>query len=48
MPQLLHYLGKADFHCLDWGILAVFTCKQSCNPNNKYVREYVYKQDIVQ
>ncbi|EFN75859.1 Programmed cell death protein 2 [Harpegnathos saltator] len=48
MPQLLYYLGSTDFKCLDWGILAVFTCEQSCKPNNKYVREYIWKQDIVQ
>uniref|UniRef100_A0A348G6C9 Programmed cell death protein 2 n=1 Tax=Odontomachus monticola TaxID=613454 RepID=A0A348G6C9_ODOMO len=48
MPQLLHYLGSTDFNCLDWGILAVFTCEQSCKPNNKYIREYIWKQDIVQ
>lgn len=48
MPQLLYYLGLTDFKCLDWGILAVFTCKQSCEPNNKYIREYIWKQDILQ
>lgn len=47
MPQLLYYLGSTDFKCLDWGILAVFTCQQSCKSNNKYVREYIWKQDIV-
>ncbi|KAL6267497.1 hypothetical protein P5V15_000571 [Pogonomyrmex californicus] len=49
MPQLLNYLGSKDvIKCLDWGILAVFTCKQSCISKNKYIREYIWKQDIVQ
>lgn len=49
MPQLLNFLGLKDFvKCLDWGILAVFTCKQSCTSNGKYLREYIWKQDIVQ
>lgn len=48
MPQLLYFLNLKEFKCLDWGILAVFTCKQSCAPKNKYVKEYIWKQDIVQ
>ncbi|XP_050460504.1 programmed cell death protein 2 isoform X1 [Cataglyphis hispanica] len=48
MPQLLNFLGLKDIvKCLDWGILAVFTCQQSCIPNGKYIREYIWKQDIV-
>ncbi|XP_072754018.1 programmed cell death protein 2 isoform X2 [Anoplolepis gracilipes] len=36
MPQLLNFLGLKDFvKCLDWGILAVFTCKQSCTSNDQ-------------
>lgn len=49
MPQLLNFLDlKDDVRCLDWGILAVFTCKQSCIPKDKYIKEYIWKQDIVQ
>ncbi|XP_011873113.1 PREDICTED: programmed cell death protein 2-like [Vollenhovia emeryi] len=48
MPQLLNFLDLKDVKCLDWGILAVFTCRQSCVPKDKYIREYIWKQDIVQ
>ncbi|EZA47660.1 hypothetical protein DMN91_012568 [Ooceraea biroi] len=49
MPQLLNFLDLKDtVNCLDWGILAILTCKKSCTPNGKYIREYVWKQDIVQ
>lgn len=49
MPQLLNFLGLKDIaQSFDWGILAVFTCKQSCVPNGKYIKEYIWKQDIVQ
>ncbi|XP_077264373.1 zinc finger protein RP-8 [Temnothorax americanus] len=49
MPQMLNFLNLKDvIKCLDWGILAVFTCKQSCIPKDKYTREYIWKQDIVQ
>ncbi|XP_012274698.1 programmed cell death protein 2 [Orussus abietinus] len=48
MPQLLNYLQFEDvFHSLDWGILAVYTCKKSCIPKSGYVEEYLWKQDIV-
>lgn len=49
MPQLLNFLDLKDvMKCFDWGILAIFTCKQSCVPKDKYIREYIWKQDIVQ
>ncbi|XP_018053321.1 PREDICTED: programmed cell death protein 2 [Atta colombica] len=49
MPQLLNFLDLKDvIKNLDWGILAIFTCKQSCIPKNKYIKEYIWKQDIVQ
>ncbi|KAL0131936.1 hypothetical protein PUN28_000010 [Cardiocondyla obscurior] len=49
MPQLLNFLDLKDVvKSLDWGILAVFTCKQSCVPKDKYVKEYIWKQDILQ
>lgn len=49
MPQLLNFLNFKDIvNSLDWGILAVFTCKKSCVPKDKYVKEFIWKQDIVQ
>ncbi|KAK2581356.1 hypothetical protein KPH14_008122 [Odynerus spinipes] len=48
MPQLLNYLNFKDtINSLDWGILAVFTCKKSCMQKEGYVKEYIWKQDIV-
>ena len=48
MPQLLVYLKIENIlNSIDWGILAVYTCKDSCTPISKYVQEYVYKQDII-
>lgn len=44
MPQTLNYLKNYD---LDWGILAIYTCKNDCDVKSKYVKEFVYKQDIV-
>ncbi|XP_016841519.1 programmed cell death protein 2 [Nasonia vitripennis] len=48
MPQLLVYL-KVDniLESIDWGIMAIYTCKNSCTPKTKYVQEYVWKQDII-
>lgn len=43
MPQLLNSL-KSD--TLDWGVLAVYTCKQSCGAEGKYLAEFLHKQDI--
>lgn len=43
MPQMLNYL-KDDK--LDWGVLAIFTCSDSCN-HKGYINEIVIKQDIV-
>ncbi|KZC07423.1 PREDICTED: programmed cell death protein 2 [Dufourea novaeangliae] len=49
MPQLLNFLNlKNAYECIDWGILAVFTCINSCTPKNGYVTEYVWKQDIIE
>lgn len=48
MPQLLNDLGFSDvLKSLDWGILAIFTCKKSCVPKSGYAREFIWKQDIV-
>lgn len=49
MPQLLIDLGfENTLNSLDWGILAVFTCKNSCTPKSGYVPEFIWKQDIVE
>lgn len=47
MPQLLNFL-KIDLglHCIDWGILAIYTCKNNCDNGDAYKEEFVYKQDI--
>ncbi len=44
MPQLLNSLKNFD---LDWGVIAVYTCKNDCDVKCKYVKEFVLKQDIV-
>lgn len=44
MPQLLNSLKSET---LDWGILAVYTCKDSCGADGKYIREFLHRQDIV-
>lgn len=43
MPQLLNSYKDLN---VDWGIIAIYTCKQSCNTNDNYVDEFCYKQDI--
>lgn len=47
MPQLLNYL-KADTlgRSVDWGVVAVFTCAESCRLGIGYTEEFVWKQDI--
>ncbi|XP_054450932.1 programmed cell death protein 2 [Pteronotus mesoamericanus] len=47
MPQLLNHL-KADRlgRSLDWGVLAVFTCAESCGLGSGYAEEFVWKQDV--
>jgi pre-rRNA-processing protein TSR4 len=44
MPQMLNELKIYD---LDWGVIAVYTCKNDCCTNGKYAVEFSYKQDIV-
>lgn len=48
MPQLLVYL-KLDniLNNIDWGILAIYSCKKSCVAQSKYIQEFVWKQDVV-
>ncbi|XP_059885575.1 programmed cell death protein 2 isoform X2 [Delphinus delphis] len=47
MPHLLNHL-KADRlgRSVDWGVLAVFTCAESCGLGTGYTEEFVWKQDI--
>ncbi|XP_024600653.1 programmed cell death protein 2 isoform X2 [Neophocaena asiaeorientalis asiaeorientalis] len=49
MPQLLNYL-KADRlgRSVDWGVLAVFTCAESCGLGTGYTEEFVWKQDVTE
>lgn len=43
MPQLLNSLKSEH---LDWGILAVYTCEDSCGDDGKYLSEFIHQQDI--
>ncbi|XP_012669778.2 programmed cell death protein 2 isoform X2 [Clupea harengus] len=47
MPQLLINL-KVDSTdaSIDWGTLVVYTCADSCDQGNKYVPEFIWKQDF--
>lgn len=48
LPQLLNYLGLEETSTsIDWGTLAVYTCKQSCSSGPHYREEFLWKQDIV-
>lgn len=57
MPQLLNYLGldEDDSHALDWGTIAVYSCKASCHiepsapvegssASSAYAEEFVWVQ----
>ncbi|XP_068630272.1 programmed cell death protein 2 [Battus philenor] len=47
MPQLLNFINAGiDFNSLDWGILAIYTCKNSCNEGLAYKEEFIIKQDL--
>lgn len=49
MPQLLNFLElENSLKCIDWGILAIFTCINSCTSKNGYSAEYIWKQDITE
>ncbi|XP_020041662.1 programmed cell death protein 2 isoform X2 [Castor canadensis] len=47
MPQLLNHL-KADRlgTSVDWGVLTIFTCAESCTLGTGYTEEFVWKQDV--
>ena len=42
MPQLLNRLGLDA--AVDWGVLAVYTCKRSCDFGIGYAREFLFRQ----
>ena len=49
MPQLLNLLGLdggrgAADASVDWGVLAVFTCKKSCGIGDGYAKEFLFRQ----
>ncbi|XP_029353523.1 programmed cell death protein 2 [Echeneis naucrates] len=47
MPQLLNSLCvDATGASIDWGTLAVYTCSSSCNHENQYCPEFIWKQDF--
>ncbi|XP_051684498.2 programmed cell death protein 2 isoform X3 [Oryctolagus cuniculus] len=47
MPQLLNYLKADSLGCsVDWGVLAIFTCAESCSLGSGYAEEFVWKQDV--
>lgn len=43
MPQMLTLLKEID---LDWGVIAVYTCMQSCTDTDGYKEEFAFKQDV--
>ena len=53
MPQLLSVLKldtSLNEKSVDWGVLAVYTCENSCSSNENgarvYKSEFIWKQDI--
>ncbi|XP_053602426.1 programmed cell death protein 2 isoform X2 [Plodia interpunctella] len=47
MPQLLNFIDVGiDFNSIDWGVLAVYSCKKSCDLGPSYKEEYMIKQDL--
>lgn len=47
MPQLLIDLKVDSTEAsIDWGTLVIYTCADSCDHGNKYVPEFIWKQDF--
>ncbi|XP_011607904.1 programmed cell death protein 2 isoform X2 [Takifugu rubripes] len=48
MPQLLNSLSVDSMGMsIDWGTLAVYTCSVSCNQGDRYISEFIWKQDFI-
>ncbi|XP_066248550.1 programmed cell death protein 2 [Euwallacea similis] len=47
MPQMLYELNEKH---LDWGVLLIYTCKDSCKGDsiNSYKREFVFQQNVAE
>ncbi|KAL7302574.1 hypothetical protein TKK_0005207 [Trichogramma kaykai] len=46
MPQLLTTLKiDSSTDCIHWGTIAIYTCKNSCEPIADYVPEFAWKQE---
>lgn len=49
MPQLLNYLNlDLGVNCLDWGVIAIYTCSKNCTEGAVYKKEFLFKQDVSQ
>lgn len=47
MPQLLNSLCvDSTGASIDWGTLVVYTCSDSCNHDDQYCQEFIWKQDF--
>ncbi|CAG4937679.1 unnamed protein product [Colias eurytheme] len=47
MPQLLNFINIGiEINSIDWGVLAIYTCKSSCNEGPAYKEEILIKQDL--
>ncbi|CAJ1048884.1 programmed cell death protein 2 [Xyrichtys novacula] len=47
MPQLLNSLSvDSTGASIDWGTLAIYTCSNSCNHDDQYCQEFIWKQDF--
>ncbi|XP_045764783.1 programmed cell death protein 2 [Maniola jurtina] len=47
MPQLLNFINVGiELNSIDWGVLAIYTCKASCNNGPAYKEEFLVKQDL--
>lgn len=43
MPQILSMLKETD---LDWGVVVIYTCVNSCVEGDNYKEEFIFKQDV--
>lgn len=47
MPQLLNYINVGiELNSIDWGVLTVYTCRNSCSMKPGYNEEFIIKQDL--